>query len=173
VIINLAHYLFGSSPATQLCRLFREYAKIYLEFLDVAERRAVGLATSRTAVEAWKTTFALQRALKERQVSRVEHLLRAEKPEYLSWMDLNQVTERVEVGWVETEEALLLATSRDYASLSILIVTLQSGFDRETLMANYKMLEQDAQYSKARERLSAKSSEMSKLFKRAIARHAA
>jgi hypothetical protein len=173
VIIKLAHYLLGNSPASQLCRLFREYARIYTEFLDLAERRAVALATTRTAVEAWKTTFALQRALKKRQVSRVEYLLRDDKPDYRSWKDLNDVTERVDGRWHETEEATLLATSRDYTSLSKLIGDLQSRFDSNTLFENRSMVEQDPQYRKARERLSAKSREMSELFNRAIAKHAA
>jgi hypothetical protein len=172
VILNLAQYLLGNNPATQLRRLFRAYAKIYLEFLDVAEKRAVVLATTRSAVEAWKTTCALQRALKKRQVLRVEFLLRDEKPDYLSWRDLNQVTERVDGGWDETEEATLLATSRNYASLSKLTGALQSRFDRKTLLENSKMVEQDVQYGKARARLSGKSREMSERFKRVVARHA-
>jgi hypothetical protein len=172
VILNLAHYLLGNSPATRLRRLFREYARIYLEFLDVAERCAVRLSTTRTAAEAWRTTFALQRALKKRQVLRVEYLLCDDKLDYLSWKDLNHVTERVDGGWSESEEATLLTTSRDYASLSKLIGTLQSRFDSKTLSENSKMVDQDAQYSKARERLSVKSHEMSERFSRAIARHA-
>jgi hypothetical protein len=104
VIIKLAHFLPRDSPANRLCRLFRKNARIYFEFLDVAESRAVGLATTRSAVEAWKITFALQRALKKRQVSRVEYLLRDDKPDYLSWTYLSDVTERVDGGWAETEE---------------------------------------------------------------------
>jgi hypothetical protein len=173
VIIKLAHYLFGNSLGTRLCRLFREYAKIYFEFLNVAESRAVALATTRAAVEAWRTTFALQRALKKRQVSRVEHLLRDDKRDHLSWRDLNDITERVEGGWGESEEATLLATSREYASLSKLIGNLQFTFDSKTLLESRDTVEKDAQYCQARERLSAKSREMSELFKRAIARDAA
>lgn len=172
MILNLAHYFLGNSPANRLSRLFREYAKIYLQFLDVAERRAVGLATTRIAVEAWKTTFALQRALKKRQVLRVEHLLRGDNLDRLSWNDLNQVTERVDGGWAHAEEAHLLATSRSYATLSKLIGRLQSRFDSKTLLENRSIVEQDAQYNKAREWLSAKSREMSERFRRGIARRA-
>jgi glutathionylspermidine synthase len=173
VIIKLAHYLIGNRPAARLRRLFREYAGIYFEFLNVAERRAVGLATTHTAVEAWKTTFALQRALKKQQVSRVEYLLRDDKSDYLSWRGLNDITGRVDGGWGEADEADLLAISRDYASLSKLIGALQSRFDSKALLENRDIVEQDAQYNKALGRLSARSREMSELFKRAVAKHAA
>jgi hypothetical protein len=173
VIIKLAHSIWGSSPATRLSRLFRKYARIYFEFLDAAERRAIGLATTTTATDAWKTTFALQRALKKRQVLRVEYLLSDDKSDFLSWRDLNDVTVRVDGRWGEAEETTLLATSRDYALLSKLILDLQSNFDTKTLLEDRKIVEQDAQYRKARGRLSAKSGEMSELFKKEIARHTA
>jgi hypothetical protein len=165
VILNWAlHFLNQDEPKKKLCRLFQKYSRIYFQFLDAAEQRAVALASTAAAVNAWRVSFALQRALKERQVFRVECVLRRDGREYASWISLDDIVERVDGGWSEAEEVSLEHESDHYAALSKSIKDLQSKFDSETLLRHRDELMRDSEYKVARETLAMGAGEMSDLW---------
>jgi hypothetical protein len=163
MVLTLAHLLLRRSPSARLRRLFRRYSRIYFDFLWVAEQRALAIADSPAAEEAWRVSFALQRALKERQVLRVEALLNDRPDIYLSWTNLDEIIERVDGGWGESDEGNAIKSSDHYAAISRSISNLQSKFDTETLSKGRNELAHDPLYCSARKTLAVKAHEMGKV----------
>ena len=164
MITSLVHCFFGGSQQQKLRRLFRKYAKNYYDFLDAAEPRAVALAGTPEVVDAWKTAFALQRALKDRQVLRVEYLTSGDGQDYLSWKSLDDIAHRVDGGWAEAEDASLARASSRYAALSNSIRNLRSKFDKTKNLLQPEALERDSQYNAARELLAVGARQMTRRF---------
>jgi hypothetical protein len=133
MVLTLAHLLFHNSPPAKLRRLFRQYSRDYYDFLMVAEQRALAIADSPAAAEAWKVSFALQRALQERQVLRVEALLNDRPDTYLSWTSIDEIVERIDSAWSDAEEDNAIKISEHYASLNRSISNLKSRFDPKAL----------------------------------------
>jgi len=163
VLLTLAHLFLRSSPPARLRRLFRRYSRIYYDFLRVAEQRALAIADSPAVAEAWRVSFALQRALKERQVLRVEVLLNDGPDTYLSWTNLDDIIERVDSGWTESDEDNAIRTSDYYAAINRSISNLKARFDSESLSKGGDELAQDPLYCSARNALAMKAREISKV----------
>ena len=103
---------------------FRKYAKFYYDFLDVTERRAIALAETAQVASAWRVSFALQRAFKERQVLRVEFLLSRHEQSYFSGNSLENISARVDGGWSDTEERALVESLGRYSKVRDMISDL-------------------------------------------------
>jgi len=97
----------------------------YLEFLKIADRRALKLSPSHK--QAWQNAFNLQRLLKRRQSSRFEYLYAHGKFDATSFKSLDSISERLDKGWTDAEEVDLTERMAAYRHDSRAIEEIQSN----------------------------------------------
>jgi hypothetical protein len=127
---------------------FDEWVKSYLEFLKIAERRA--LKVSPAHKQAWQNAFNLQRLLKRRQSFRFKYLFAGGKLDFATFKSLDSIAERLENGWTEADEADLRERNATYRDESRAIADIQSKWDPHALDDARQLLENDSKYREAR-----------------------
>lgn len=137
--------------ATVVRDTYTKYVESYRKYLKAAERRAIELSPERKV--AWQTVFRLQRLLNERQASRFEYLFGRGKFDDVTWKSLSSITERLDKGWSEAEEAELKENVSSYRDASLEIAEIQSNWDSNVLGGSSRIVDQDQQYSAARRAL--------------------
>jgi hypothetical protein len=141
----------NTNRATVVHDTYKKSVESYRQYLKIAERRAIELSPERKL--AWQTVFRLQRLLNERQASRFEYLFGRGKFDGVTWKSLSSITERLDKGWSEAEEADLKENVSSYRDASREIEDLQSNWDSNVLGDSSRVVDQDLQYSAARRAL--------------------
>jgi hypothetical protein len=144
--------LLRHSRATSVQDKFRESQDSYLEFLRIAERRA--LEVSPNYKLAWQNAFRLQHLLMKQRCFRFEYLLGNGQMDTLTATSISSLTERLDKGWTDTEEFTLKNDLPSYREISREIDEIKSKWDPSALDEPRVALEQDSEYRKARLALS-------------------
>jgi hypothetical protein len=145
----LIQYLVGLRSRRTLVRdTFQKSQESYLEFLDVAEQRA--LKVSPDYKSAWQNVFKLQRLLKKREDMRFAHLLQACNLDCSLFETLDDLAARLEAGWSEAEEIAIQQSNAYYSEISRKIGDIRSKWDPNAVGESTRTLEQDPKYLAAR-----------------------
>lgn len=153
MVLNLIHYWLNAWRRPALTRdIFRKSVRSYELFLDLVERRAEAVVPEEFKL-AWKNAFALQRSLKERQLLRFEALISRDWEAQIAWTQLDDIAERLDAGWSETEERDLLRASRRYVEVARSVEYYRAEFKPDMLGSHSQVLEKDSKYSEARNAL--------------------
>jgi hypothetical protein len=136
------------NQATLAYDTFDKWVNSYLEFLKIAERRA--LKVSPAHKQAWQNAFNLQRLLKRRQSLRFKYLFAGGKLDFATFKSLDSIVERLEEGWTKAEEADLRERNATYRDDSRAIGDIQSKWDPHALDDARQLLENDSKYREAR-----------------------
>jgi hypothetical protein len=127
---------------------FAEWVNSYLEFLKIAERRA--LKVSPAHKQAWQNAFNLQRLLKRRQCIRFKYLFAGGKLDFATFKSLDSIAERLDKGWTEVEEGDLRERNAAYREDSRTIEDIHSKGDPHAFDDARQLLENDSKYREAR-----------------------
>jgi hypothetical protein len=100
----------------------------YLEFLKIAERRAIKVTPAHK--HAWQSAFTLQRLLKRRQSFRFKYLFACGKIDMATFASLDSIAKRLDEEWTQAEEAALRDRMSAYRNDSRAIEDMQSKWDR-------------------------------------------
>jgi hypothetical protein len=126
---------------------FAKWVNSYLEFLKIAERRA--LKVSPAHKQAWQNAFNLQRLLKRRQSIRFKYLFAGGKLDFATFKSLDSIAERLDKGWTEVEEGDLRERNAAYREDSRAIEDIHSKWDPHALDDARQLLENDSKYREA------------------------
>jgi hypothetical protein len=152
LLTNLIGKLLGRSRATSDHDKFRESQESYLEFLRIAERRALEVSPNYKLV--WQNTFRLQHLLMKQQFFRFEYLLGNGQMGTVAARSISSIEERLDKGWADTEESSLKNDLPSYREISREIDEIKSNWDPSALDEPRLVLEQDPEYREARIALS-------------------
>ena len=149
-------YFMGTkSHATVAYDTFAKWVDSYLEFLKIAERRALKVSPGHR--QAWQNAFNLQRLLKRRQSLRFKYLFAGGKLDFATFKSLDRIAERLDKEWTELEEADLRERNAAYRDDSRAIEDIQSKWDPHALDDARQLLENDSKYRDARRALAERS----------------
>jgi hypothetical protein len=149
ILTSLISFLLGKRRAASVQDAFRRSKDSYLEFLGIAERRAIVVSPDHRLV--WQNAFRLQHLLIKQQYLRFEHLANHQLGE--ASRSIASIEERLGKGWAVTEEATLNESLPLYKEISSEIEDIKSKWlplDKELIAA----LEGDSEYRTARIALS-------------------
>jgi hypothetical protein len=147
--VRMFQYFMGTkSRATLAYDTFAKWVDSYLEFLKIAERRA--LKVSPAYKQAWQNAFRLQRLLQRRQTSRFKYLFAGGKLDFAILRSLDNIAERLDKGWTAVEEADLRECNAAYRNESRAIEDINSKWDPHALDDARQLLENDSKYREAR-----------------------
>lgn len=150
MLTSLINLLLGKRRAASIQDAFRRSRDSYLEFLGVAERRAIAVSPDHRLV--WQNAFRLQHLLIEQQDLRFASLVANHQLGEAS-RSIASIEERLSKGWAVTEEANLKETLPLYKEISSEIEVIKSKWlplGSELIAA----LEGDPEYRTARIALS-------------------
>lgn len=147
--------------------IFRKSVRSYELFLDLVEQRANAVVPEECKL-AWQNAFGLQRSLKEREILRFQALVIRDRDAQIAWTQLDDIAKRLDTGWSEAEERDLLQTCRHYAEVARSVEYYRAEFKPDVLGTHSQMLDQDPQYSYARNALAARAREHIEQMKRLL-----
>lgn len=150
MLLSFISLLLGKRRPTSPQAAFRERKAPYLEFLRVAERRAVEVTPEHSVV--WQNAFRLQRLLVEQLCLRFEHLVGNQQLDLAS-ESIARIEERLGSGWSEAEEAALKESLPSYKEISREIDAMKSRW-RPLDKSLVDALQADSEYREARIALS-------------------
>jgi hypothetical protein len=136
---------------------FRKSLESYLEFLKIAEQRALSVSPDHKV--AWQNAFSFQRLVKKRQVLRFEFLLKNDMFDSKTISSVAAIEERLDRIWDETEETVLRNSMRAYAEIAREIDAIEAIADPNALDGPRRVLEEDREYCDARRALSERARE--------------
>lgn len=144
----LRYFMGTKSQAALAYDTFAKWVNSYLEFLKIAERRA--LKVSPAHKQAWQNAFNLQRLLKRRQSIRFKYLFAGGKLDFATFKSLDSIAERLDKGWTEVEEGDLRERNVAYSEDSRAIEDIHAKWDPHALDDARQLLENDSKYREAR-----------------------
>jgi hypothetical protein len=150
ILTSLIGFLLGKRRAASVQDAFRRSKDSYLDFLGIAERRAIVVSPDHRLV--WQNAFRLQHLLIKQQYLRFENLMVNHQLGEAS-RSIASIEERLGKGWAVTEEATLKESLPSYREISSEIEDIKSKWlplGRELIAA----LEGDVEYRTARIALS-------------------
>ena len=150
ILTSLISFLLGKRRAASVQDAFRRSKDSYLEFLGIAERRAIAVSPDHRLV--WQNAFRLQHLLIKQQYLRFENLVVNHQLGEAS-RSIASIEERLGKGWAVTEEATLKESLPLYKEISSEIEDIKSKWlplGKELIAA----LEGDSEYRTARIALS-------------------
>jgi hypothetical protein len=140
-------------------KVFKEYLQVTRAFWEEAERRA------RKTLPEWgpalEDAFALQRVLIDSQALRFGHLITTGE---LSdpRLSLNNITERLDKEWSDADEKSLIDANPFYREIVQHQKTISSRWKPNAVSrSSFETLQLDPKYTKAREAVADKVSELS------------
>lgn len=150
----IRYFKTRKSWASLVQESFRKSLESYLEFLNIAEQRAVEISPDHEL--AWQNAFRFQRLVKRRQVLRFEYLLSNNMFDAETFKSVAGIEERVERGWGEMEETALRTIMPAYSDIAREIKAIESNADPHALDGARLLLEKDREYRIARQVLAEK-----------------
>jgi hypothetical protein len=116
LLSNLISKLLGKSRAASVEGKFRESQDSYLEFLEIAERRATEVSPDYRL--AWQNAFRLQHLLMKQQNLRFEYLLGNGQLDTQTARSISRIKERLDKGWADKEEESLKNSLPSYRDIT-------------------------------------------------------
>jgi hypothetical protein len=141
---------------------FIKWVDSYLEFLKIAERRALKVTPAHK--HAWQNAFTLQRLLKRRQSFRFKYLFACGKIDMASFASLDSIAKRLDEEWTGAEEADLRDHMSAYRDDSRAIEDMHSKWNPHALDDARQLLEDDSKYREARLALSEGARKLRSIF---------
>jgi len=123
ILTSLISFLLGKRRAASVQDAFRRSKDSYLEFLGIAERRAIAVSPDHRLV--WQNAFRLQHLLIKQQYLRFENLVVNHQLGEAS-RSIASIEERLGKGWAVTEEATLKESLPLYKEISSEIEDIKS-----------------------------------------------
>lgn len=130
---------------------FRLSLQSYLEFLSIAEQRAIEVSPDHKV--SWQNAFRFQRLSKRRQLIRFEYLLSKNMFDTDTFKSIASIEQRLDRGWGETEETSLRVSMSVYREIAEEIEAIAANADPHALDAPRLLLEKDQEYRDARQGL--------------------
>jgi hypothetical protein len=149
-LTTLVSSFLGKRRAASVQDAYRQSKDSYLEFLAIAERRAIAVLPDHGLM--WQNVFRLQHLLVEQEHLRFENLVANHQLDEAS-RSIASIEERLSKGWAATEEATLKESLPSYREISTEIEDIKSKWlplGNELIAA----LEGDSEYRMARIALS-------------------